>query len=162
MVISDLLEDARRVARRKHLSLRTEQSYLQTIRRFIYFHGRRHPRSLGTGEVREYLTYLAVEGQVSASTQNVAFNALLFLYRDVLEQEMPPVEGVLRAQRPARLPVVFSTDEVRRVLENVAPAHHLSTSLLYGCGMRLMECVRLRVKDIDFEYSQITKESFWR
>lgn len=156
MAISDLLEEVQRVARRKHFSLRTEQTYLHTIRRFIYFHGRRHPRSHGVNEIREYLTYLAVEGQVSASTQNVALNALLFLYRDVLGIELPAIEGVLRARRPERLPVVFSPDEVRRVLDNIAPSHHLAASLLYGCGMRLMECVRLRVKDIDFEYSQIT------
>lgn len=97
-----------------------------------------------------------MEGQVAASTQNVAFNALLFLYRDVLEVELPPIEGVLRAKRPTRLPVVFSPDEVKRVLQHVSPSHHLMASLLYGCGLRLMECVRLRIKDIDFEYSQIT------
>jgi integrase len=149
MVISDLLEEVRRVARRKHFSLRTEQAYLHTIRRFIYFHGRRHPRSLGASKLREYLTHLAVEGQVAASTQNVDFNVLLFLYCDVLEMELPPIESVLRAKRPTRLPVVFWPNEVKRVLQHVSPSHHLMTLLLYGCGLRLMECVRLRVKDID-------------
>ena len=111
---------------------------------------------MGAPEIRDYLSYLAIEGQVAASTQNVAFNALLFLYREVLQIDVDAVEGVTRAQRPAHLPVVFSRGEVTAVLKAVAPAQHLPVSLLYGAGLRLMECVRLRVKDIDFDYKQIT------
>ena len=154
--IAELLALVRRTMRMRHLSMRTEETYLYTIRRYIRFHQRRHPRNLGVPEIRDYLSYLAIEGEVAASTQNVAFNALLFLYRDVLEIELEAIQGVTRAQRPARLPVVFSRNEVTAVLKAVAPAQHLPVSLLYGAGLRLMECVRLRVKDIDFEYSQIT------
>jgi integron integrase len=111
---------------------------------------------MGAPEIREYLSYLAIEGQVAASTQNVAFNALIFLYREVLDKPVESLEGVVRAQRPTRLPVVFSRDEVKAVLACVAPPHRLMVSLLYGAGLRLMECVRLRVKDIDFDYRQIT------
>lgn len=153
--IADLLDSVRQTMRVRHLSLRTESAYLSTIRRYIRFHGRRHPRNLGVPDIRDYLSHLATEGQVAASTQNVAFNALLFLYRDVLEIELPPLGGVLRAQRPERLPVVFTPDEVQRLLQHIEPSHHLAASLLYGAGLRLMECVRLRVKDIDFEYRQI-------
>lgn len=153
--IGALLDEVRRVCRVRHLSLRTEESYLFYIRGFIRFHHRRHPTKLGAAEVSGYLSYLAVEKQVAASTQNVAFSALLFLYRSVLEQELPLELNTMRAKRPQRLPVVFSRDEVRRLLEQVAPEQHLMVALLYGSGLRLMECLRLRVKDVDFDYAQI-------
>jgi len=156
MVIGDFLDEARKTARRRHLSLRTEAAYLSTIRRFIYFHGRRLPRQLGVEHIRDYLSHLAVESEVAASTQNVAFNAILFLYRDVLGMNLPAIEGVTRARRPARLPEVLSRDEVRRVLKEIASAHYLEGALLYGAGLRLMEVVRLRIKDVDFDYAQIT------
>ncbi|HVF09861.1 MAG TPA: integron integrase [Abditibacteriaceae bacterium] len=155
MPISDLLEEARQTMRLKRLSLHTERAYLDTIRRFITFHHRRHPRSMGAGEVRAYLSHLASERNVAASTQNVAFNALLFLYRDVLQMELGDLSTTLRAQRPARLPVVYAPGEVQALLGRMSGTHHLMARLLYGSGLRLMECVRLRVKDIDFEYGHV-------
>ena len=150
MTITSFLEDARQVARLRHLSIHTETTYLQTIRRFILFHNKRHPAALGAPEIRAYLTHLAVEGNVAASTQNVAFNALLFLYRDVLNIELPADFGAVeRAKRPARLPTVFTRAEVRALLAQMNGTPHLMAALLYGAGLRLMECVRLRVKDVD-------------
>ena len=151
-----LLEQVRTVIRLKHLSLRTEDSYLSTIRRFIVFHGKRHPASLGPDAIRDYLTHLAVEEHVAASTQNVARNALLFLYREVLGVPLPPLTGVAPARRPERLPVVFTRAEVKAILNALDGTPHLLASLLYGSGLRLMECLRLRVKDIDLEMHQIT------
>lgn len=154
--IEDLLNDVRRVARLKHFSASTEKSYIYYIRGFIHFHGRKRPQRMGAPEVCAYLSHLAAEKNVAASTQNVAFNALLFLYRDVLFIELPPLENVLRAKRPARLPVVFTKSEVQQILGAMSGINHLIASLLYGSGLRLMEGLRLRVKDLDFEYSQIT------
>ena len=154
--ISAFLEQTRSVIRLKHLSLHTEDTYLSTIRRFIEFHGRRHPAALGPDAVREYLTHLATEQNVAASTQNVARNALLFLYRDVLGTEMPPVGDVAPARRPERLPVVLTRAEVKALLAHLDDAPRLMAGLLYGSGLRLMECLRLRVKDLDFEMRQIT------
>ena len=151
-----LLGQVRQVIRLKHLSLHTEDTYLSTIRRFIVFHGKRHPAQLGPDAVRDYLTYLAVEGHVSASTQNVARNALLFLYRDVLEMDLPPVTGIAPARRPERLPVVFTRTEVRAILDRLEGPNHLMAALLYGAGLRLTECLHLRVKDVDLEQYQIT------
>jgi len=153
--IGDLLEQVRRICRLRHLSLRTEQTYIKYIRSFIAFHHRRHPAHLGGAEVTQYLTHLAVEGNVAASTQNVAFSALLFLYRNVLETELQLDPGTVRAKRPRPIPEVFSRDEVKVLLSQITPPHELMALLLYGCGLRLMECLRLRVKDIDFEYAQI-------
>jgi integron integrase len=155
--IGEFLEEARRVCRLRHLSIHTEESYVQTIRRFIHFHDKKHPARLGMPEVRAYLSHLATERNVAASTQNVALNALVFLYRDVLKTELVgDLEGVERAKRPARLPTVFSRTEVKALLGQMEGTHHLMASLLYGSGLRLMECVRLRVKDIDFDMAQIT------
>ena len=152
----DFLNHVRTVIRLKHLSLHTEDTYLSTIRRFIVFHGRRHPASLGPEAVRDYLTHLAVEEHVAASTQNVARNALLFLYREVLGIPLAPPEDVAPARRPERLPVVFTPDEVKRLLTQLDGTPHLMAALLYGSGLRLMECLRLRVKDVDFAMRQIT------
>ena len=151
-----LLEHVRTIIRLKHLSIHTEDSYLSTIRRFILFHGKRHPALLGPEAIRDYLTHLAVEEHVAASTQNVARNALLFLYRDVLGIPLPTLEGVAPARRPERLPVVFTRAEVRALLAQMDGTPRLMASLLYGSGLRLMECLRLRVKDIDLEMQQIT------
>lgn len=151
-----LLEQVRSVARLRHLSLRTEEAYSDWIRRFILFHHKRHPSEMGADQIRQFLSHLAVTGRVSASTQNQALCALLFLYRDVLQVELPYVDGIERAKRPARLPVVFTRQEVSRLLAQLTGTYSLIASLLYGSGLRLMEALRLRVKDIDFDYGQIT------
>jgi integron integrase len=151
-----LFDEVRRQMRVKHYSLRTEQAYLGWIRRFIFANARRHPREMGGAEVEAYLSSLAVQGKVAASTQNQALSALLFLYRVVLGVELPWMENVVRAKRPRRLPVVLSIDEVRRLLAAMDGRPWLLASLLYGTGMRLMECLRLRIKDIDFARSEIT------
>jgi integron integrase len=151
-----LLDEVRKVIRLLHYSIRTEEAYVQTIRRFILYHHKRHPRDMGVDEIRQYLSHLATDGNVAASTQNVALCALLFLYRQVLEIDLPLIENVERAKRPKRVPVVFTPGEVRRVLANIHGTHLMMASLLYGAGLRLMECVRLRVKDLDFQYKQIT------
>lgn len=138
-----------------HYSLRTEKSYLARIRRFILFHNKRHPQELGKPEVEAFLTHLAVDRHVAVSTQNQALNAVLYLYREVLGVELPWMDNVVRAKRPERIPEVLSVQEVQRVLVELRGAHHLMACLLYGSGLRLMEVVRLRVKDVDFDYCQI-------
>lgn len=150
-----LLERVRHCLRLKHYSIRTEQAYVQSIRRYLLYHNKRHPAEMGTDEIRQYLSHLANQGHVSASTQNQALAALLFLYRKVLGREMEFIEGIARAKRPVRVPPVLTAEEARRVLSHLAGVHQLMASLLYGSGLRLMECVRLRVKDIDFGYRQI-------
>jgi integron integrase len=154
-----LLEHVRAIARMRHLSLRTEEAYCDWIKRFILFHQKRHPVEMGAEEIRQFLTHIAVEASVAASTQNQALCALLFLYRDVLRVELPDIEGIQRARRPARVPVVFTRQEVEMLLAQLAGTHKLIASLLYGSGLRLMEALRLRVKDVDFEYQQITVRS---
>ena len=150
-----LLDQVSEVMRFKHYSIRTETTYREWIKRYILFHGKRHPREMGAFEIERFLSDLAVRLHVAASTQNQAFNALLFLYREVLHLEMPQLEGVERAQRPARLPVVLSKDEAQRLLAGMTGTFRLMAKLLYGTGLRLMECVRLRVKDVDFEQNHI-------
>ena len=151
-----LLDRVRHHIRLKHYSIRTEEAYAQAVKRFILFHNKRHPREMGAEEIRQYLSHLANEGRVSASTQNQALAALLFLYREVLGTDLPFVEGIERAKRPARVPVVLTRDEVDGLLARLDGTHRLMAGLLYGSGLRLMECVRLRVKDVDFGYRQIT------
>jgi site-specific recombinase XerD len=151
-----LLDQVSDVARFRHLSLRTEQAYRNWIKRFILFHGKQHPRDLGAEAVRAFLTHLAVNEHVSASTQNQAFNALLFLYRQVLQEQVPKIEGVERARHSRRLPVVFTKAESNAVIAQISGARRLIVALLYGSGLRIMEAVRLRVKDIDFEREEIT------
>jgi len=146
----------REVLRLKHLSYRTEEAYISWVKRFILFHDKRHPKDMGATEIRAFLAYLATHEHVAASTQNGALNALLFLYRSVLKQPFPHLEDIERAKRPRRLPTVFSRDEVHAILARLTGMPHLMTSLLYGAGLRLLECVRLRVKDVDFTYHQIT------
>jgi len=128
---------------------------VQWIRRFILFHGKRHPRDLGTQEVEAFLTHLAVEGNVAAATQNQALSALLFLHREVLGIELPWLDKVTRAKRPRHLPVVLTRDEVRAVLGKMEGVYGLLARLLYGTGMRLMEVIRLRVKDVEFTRGEI-------
>jgi len=155
MTRPSLLEQARAVARLKHLSIHTEKSYLNTIKRFILFHHKRHPRQMAGPEIRHYLSHLAVDLHVSASTQNVAFSALLFLYREVLQVDLKHIDGVEYAPRSRKVPVVWTRVQVQAILSCLEGTHHLAASLLYGSGLRLMECLRLRVKDLDFDYHQI-------
>lgn len=150
-----LLDQVRDSIRAHHYSLRTEETYLRWVRDFILFHRKRHPREMGAAEIRDYLTYLAVSRGVAAATQNQALSALLFLYKEVLEVRLDWVEGIVRARRPERLPVVFTREEARAVLDRLDGTKWLMASLLYGAGLRLMECVRLRVKDMDFARNQI-------
>lgn len=150
-----LLEVVQRRLRVNHYSLRTERAYLGWIRRYIEANGRRHPKTLGGPEVEGFLTRLAVEGQVAPSTQNQALSALLFLYRDVLGLDLPWMENVVRAKRARRLPVVLSRAEIQRLLAQMEGRPWLLASLLYGAGLRLLEVLRLRVKDIDFDRGEI-------
>jgi integron integrase len=150
-----LLDRVRDRIRAKHYSLRTERAYLDWIRRFILFNDKKHPADMSAPEVEQFLTHLAVEGRVAAPTQNQALAAILFLYRDVLEIELPWIENVVRARMPVRVPVVLPRADVQRLLDHLEGEFHLIAQLLYGSGLRLMEALRLRVKDLDFEYSQI-------
>jgi integron integrase len=150
-----LVERVRAAMRLRHLSARTEEAYLRWMRRYFDFHGRRHPAELGAEEVAEFLSDLATERRVSASAQNQALGALLFLYGEVLGQKLPWLDEVARAPRPARLPTVLSREEVRAALDRMEGVPRLMASLLYGSGLRLMECCRLRVKDVDLARRQI-------
>lgn len=151
-----LLDEVRRRLRLKHYSLRTEQVYLGWIRRYILFNNKRHPRQMGGVEVERFLSDLAVRGGVAAGTQNQALSALLFLYREVLGLDLPWLTDIVRAKRPRRLPTVLARDEVQRLLAAMDGRPWLLASLLYGTGMRLMECLRLRAKDVDFARNEIT------
>ena len=150
-----LLDRVRERIRLKHYSLRTEQAYCDWIKRFVVFHGKRHPSGLGAPDVEAFLTALAVQGRVAASTQNQAKSALLFLYKEVLGVELPWLDNVERAKAPARLPVVLTREEVARVLARLHGVHRLVGSPLYGTGLRIMEAMRLRVKDVDFSRGEI-------
>ncbi len=150
------MEQVRRALRVRHYSPRTEDAYVGWIRRFIGFHGMRHPRSLDANDVARFLTSLAVEGKASASTQNQACSALLFLYDKVLAQPLQELGPVVRAQRPAHLPVVLTRQEVDSLLRRLTAPCDLMVSLMYGSGLRLMECCTLRVKDLDLERGELT------
>src|SRR5438132_5862114 len=151
-----LLDQVRATVRRKHYSIRTEAAYVDWIKRYIFFHNKRHPTEMGAHEMEQFLNHLAVEKKVAAATQNQALSALVFLYREVLKQEFEWMDNLERAKKPLRLPVVLTESEVRNVLAHLDGRNWLMASLLYGAGLRLMECVRLRVKDVDFDYRQIT------
>ncbi|HRX71167.1 MAG: integron integrase [Gammaproteobacteria bacterium] len=151
-----LLDQVRQKIRFKHYSIRTEQAYVDWIRRYILYYNKRHPQNMGKQEVEQFLNHLAVERQVAASTQNQALSAILFLYKEILEKDLGWLDDLEHAKRPARLPVVLTASEVRTVLAHLQGRHRLMANLLYGAGLRLMECVRLRVKDLDFEYRQLT------
>lgn len=150
-----LLDQVRARCRVRHFSIRTEQAYVGWIRRFILANGKRHPNAMGGPEVAAFLTVLATRDQVAAGTQNQALAALLFLYRDVLGIELPWMDAVIRAKRPRRVPVVLSVDEVQRLLLAMEGRPALLAGLLYGTGMRLMEAMRMRIKDVDFAQRQI-------
>ena len=149
------LDNVRAEIRVRHMSLRTEETYLHRIKEYILFHDKRNPEALDRDDIRAYLSHLANNRDVAASTQNVARSALLFLYRDVLGWSMERLEGVTPARHSQHLPTVFTRQEVRAVLSQMNGLHHLMASLLYGSGLRLLECIRLRVKDIDLETGQI-------
>jgi integron integrase len=151
-----LLERVRLAIRARHYSRRTERAYVGWIRRYVVFHGKRHPDQMGAAEVTGYLSHLATAGRVSASTQNQAFAALLFLYRDVLGRELAGLAETPRAKRPQRLPLVLSREEVQRVLRGMKGVPWLMCALMYGAGLRLLECCRLRVKDVDFARHELT------
>jgi integron integrase len=150
-----LLDQMRHVIRRKHYSLRTEEAYIDWIRRFVHFCELQHPRNCGAIEVQAFLSHLANAARVAASTQNQARSALLFLYKEVLGMELPWLDGIDTAKRPARLPVVLNRDEIRRVLASPQGTSGLILRLLYGTGMRVLEALRLRVKDVDFSRREI-------
>ena len=150
-----LLDQFREALRSRHYSRRTEQTYSKWVKRFIYFHKMRHPKEMGEAEINAFLTYLAVKKKISSSTQTQALSALLFLYRHVLNREIGDLE-IIRARKPKRLPVVMTKSEVKSVLSNLKGDKWIIANLLYGSGLRLMECLRLRVHDIDFSSNQIT------
>ncbi len=150
-----LLDRMRRVIRSMHYSYRTEQSYLPWVKRFILFHGKRHPDRMGKREVEAFLTHLAVDRRVAAATQNQALNAIVFLYRHVLEVDLPWLDNVVRAKRKVRVPVVLGRAEVRSIMANLGPPHDLVVLILYGSGLRISEALRLRVKDVEFDRRSI-------
>ncbi|AMA08911.1 integron integrase [Picosynechococcus sp. PCC 73109] len=150
-----LLDVVREIIRLKHYSYRTEQSYLDWIRRYLRYHGGRHPREMGKAEIQAFLTHLAVERNVAASTQNQALSALLFLYRHVLEIEINGISEFARAKRPKRLPTVLTKPEVQAVMQHLTGVERLVVQLLYGSGLRLAEALNLRVKDVDFAQNQL-------
>ncbi len=151
-----LLDQLRNAIRYKHYSIRTEECYTYWARKYILFHGKRHPAEMGCEEVSQFLTYLAVNRKVAASTQNQAFSALLFFYRYILKKDLGLLENVTRAKKPIKLPVVFTKEEVRSILLQLEDTTKwLMANLLYGAGLRLSECLALRVKDVDFGYKQI-------
>ncbi|MBI3756413.1 MAG: integron integrase [Deltaproteobacteria bacterium] len=150
-----LLDHVRAAIRLRHYSLRTEDTYLHWIKRFMAFHNNRHPAAMGEQEIGQFLSMLAVDQHVSASTQNQALNALLFLYRHVLDRTLIGLDNIVRAKQPQRLPVVLRKHEVKALLDALEGVHWLMGHLLYGAGLRLMECLRLRVKDIDFSANHI-------
>ena len=150
-----LLDQVRDSIRLKHYSIRTEQAYIGWIRRYILFHNKRHPKEMGHSEIERFLTYLAVEQHVAASTQNQALQAILFLYREVLKKDLEAPIDAVRAKTPKRLPSVLSKEETARMIRSLSGTHQLMAKLLYGSGLRLMECVRLRVRDVDFAQHHI-------
>jgi integrase len=150
-----LLDQVREAMRTRQYSLRTEKAYVQWITRFIFFHKKRHPLEMSEAEVGHFLSALATESQVSASTQNQALNALLFLYREVLEKPLGYANSVVRAKRPSRLPVVLTRQEIRTLFGCLDGTEWLMATLLYGAGLRLMECLRLRVQEVDFFSNQL-------
>ena len=151
-----LLDQVRQLMRLRHYSLRTEEAYVGWIRRYILFHGKRYPNELDEKDVSEFLSDLAITGRVAAATQNQALNALLFLYKEVLQRELGFVGDALRVKRPPKVPIVLSPEEVRAVLSQLNGQYRLMAQLLYGSGLRLLECLRLRVKDVDLHYLHIT------
>jgi integron integrase len=154
-----LLDRVRQTIRARHYSNKTETAYVHWIKRYIFFHNKRHPVEMSETEIGQFLSSLAIHGHVSASTQNQALNALLFLYNVVLDRKIGLVEGVVRAKRPQRVPVVLTKEEVKKVIDHMSGVPRLMALLLYGAGLRLMECCRLRIKDLDFSQAEIVVRS---
>lgn len=154
--MSELLDNVRRTMRVQHYSYRTEKTYIYWIKQYIVFHGIKHPNTMGADELNAFLTHLAVDKKVTASTQNQALSALLFLYRVVLCIDLPWLDGFTPAKKPERVPVVLTKDEVNAVLSCLEGVSWMLAVLMYGAGLRLTEVLRLRVKDIDFGFKQIT------
>jgi integron integrase len=150
-----LIDQVRHYLRVRHYAIKTEKTYVAWIKRYIYYHGKRHPKDMGVREIEAFLTHLAVNLNVAASTQNQAFNALLFLYKHILRREIKEPINAFRAKRPTLVPTVMTTDETGRLLSAMQGTQQLMAKLIYGSGLRLMECVRLRVKDLDFGLSQV-------
>ena len=150
-----LLDQVREQIRLRHYSIRTEQAYVSWIKRYILFHDKKHPKDMDKAEIEAFLTYLAKDLNVSSSTQNQAFNALLFLYNQVLHKSLDDKINAIRAKKPRRLPTVMTNEEAMKVVKGLSGSNKLMAKLLYGSGLRLMECLRLRVKDIDFGMNQI-------
>jgi len=151
-----LLDLVRQAIRTKHYSLRTEQAYVQWVKRYILYHNKRHPQDMAEKEINQYLTYLAVQKNVASSTQNQALCAIIFLYREVLKRDIGDLEGLVWAKKPKKLPVVLTRDEVKALLAELSGMNRIMATILYGAGLRHTECLRLRVKDLDFTYQQIT------
>ena len=151
-----LLDQVRDEIRYRHYSIRTEEAYTQWIKRFILYHNKKHPAQMGAKEIKEYLTYLAVKQKVASSTQNQALNALVFLYKEVLKLEIADFSEFKKAKRPAKIPLVLNEIEIDKLFQNLDGVYYLIAKLLYGSGLRLLEALRLRVKDIDFTYKEIT------
>ncbi len=150
------MDEVRTTLQVHHYCYRTEESYLKWIRRFILFHNKRHARKMGAAEIQAFLNDLAMRGNVAASTQNQALSAILFLYRKILNLKLPYMENIVRAKRPVRTPIVMTRSEAAKVLDSMTGTHALMANILYGSGLRLAECLRLRVQDIDYEYLQLT------
>jgi integrase len=150
-----LLDQVRQAIRARYYSDKTEKAYVHWTKRYIFFHNKRHPLKLAEAEIGQFLSSLATDGHLSASTQNQALNALLFLYHEVLHKKIGFIGGVVRAKRPQRLPVVLTKHEVKQIIDQMQGVPRLMAVLLYGAGLRLMECCRLRVKDIDFYQNEI-------
>jgi integron integrase len=151
-----LLDQVRQRIRTKHYSIRTEESYLNWIRKYIFYHNKRHPKEMGANEINEFLSSLAVKENVSASTQNQALCAIIFLYREILKIEIGEIKGIIWAKKPKRIPVVFTSKEIKEIFKHLAGPKWIMANLLYGSGLRILECLRLRIQDIDFGYKQIT------
>ena len=149
------MEEVRRKLRLHHYSFETERAYCNWIRKFIRFHGKKHPKDLGGAAIEAYLSHLAIKQNASASTQNQALSSILFLYKKVPGQDLSWLGEIVRAKRPVRVPVVLTRSEISRVLDALVAPHWLVATLMYGSGLRLAECLRLRVQDVDFDYLQI-------
>ncbi|MCK4297230.1 MAG: integron integrase [Candidatus Marinimicrobia bacterium] len=154
-----LLDQLRELLKIKHYSYRTEQAYVQWVKRFILFHNKKHPKDMREKEITQFLSHLAVNRNISASTQNQALCAIVFLYKHVLNKDLNEFGNIQWAKRPKRLPVVFSKNEMKQILDEMSGIYKVMATLLYGAGLRLTECLQLRVKDIDFDYQQITVRS---
>jgi integron integrase len=150
-----LLDRVRQSIRLKGYSIRTERTYVSWIRQFVLFHAKRHPRDMGKPEIEAFLSYLVMKRNVASSTQNQAFNSILFLYNNVLDVDMPQDINALRSKKPVRVPTVMTREETLKLIGSMHGTHQLMAKLMYGCGLRVIECVRLRVKDVDFAMNQI-------